>query len=223
MRPEEAEYLGALLERCSRNDLSPLLNIGASTRAFREVSQPHIQECIFTPLDRRGVEVIHSDIKQADGVDLTGDILDPGFREHIRALRPRAILCSNVLEHVTDIAAFTSALEECLEPGGLMIVSGPQSYPFHADPIDNYFRPSPQEMADRFKQCEPEELHTITSSSYWVELAAMPVGVRLCFLAKSALRLPLFFYKPQAYRNRFSRFLWLWRPYKVSVAKLRRR
>ena len=154
---------------------------------------------------------------------MTGDILDPGVRERIRALRPKAILCSNVLEHVTDIDGFTSALEECLEPDGLIIVSGPQSYPFHADPIDNYFRPDPQGMADRFKQCEPEELHTITSSSYGAELAAMPVGKRMRFLIKSALRLPLFFYKPQAYRNRFSRFLWLLRPYKVSVAKLRRR
>ena len=65
--------------------VSPLLNLGSSTRAFRTVDKPHIERDLFAPLARAGIAVFHSDLKQADGVDHSGDLLDPAVRGALRA------------------------------------------------------------------------------------------------------------------------------------------
>jgi len=57
--------------------VSPLLNLGSSTRQFREVIKPHIEMELFAPLREAGVKVIHSDSKKDEGVDIAGDILAP--------------------------------------------------------------------------------------------------------------------------------------------------
>jgi SAM-dependent methyltransferase len=99
------------------------------------------------PLTRSGCRVIHLDMKKADGVDVSGDLTDPAFVEKLASLRVRSVLCSNVLEHVTDPARLARRLEELLPAGGYLIVTVPHEFPYHADPIDTLFRP-PLEWTD---------------------------------------------------------------------------
>ena len=59
----------------------------------------------------------------------------------------KCVLCCNILEHVADREAFARVCDQILSPGGTIVVSVPQSYPLHMDPIDTYYRPMPAEIA----------------------------------------------------------------------------
>ena len=200
-------------------NVSPLLNLGSSTRAFREVTQPHIHAELFRPLEKAGLTVIHSDLKQADGVDRAGDILDPAVMSDLKSRGFRCVLISNLLEHVRNRDAVAAACEEIVGTGGLILATVPSSFPFHADPIDTYYRPTPPELAALFKHSRvllTEELITRTyrddwkarGSNLWKELA------------KTVLWTLIFFARPKSFASRAHRWLWYSRPYRVSIALL---
>src|SRR5437762_13976933 len=96
----DAEWIGRALAGCSAQELSPVLNLGSSSRHFRTVEQPHIQEMVFGPLEKRGVRLIHSDLKMADGVDISGDIFDDAAFARLKALGARTVVCTHMFEHV---------------------------------------------------------------------------------------------------------------------------
>jgi len=203
----------------AQEKVSPLLNLGSSTREFREVTQPHIHAELFRSLEKAGVTVLHSDLKQADGVDLAGDILDPAVMSALKSRGFRCVLISNLLEHVRNRDAVAAACEEIVGPGGLILATVPSSFPFHADPIDTYYRPSPPELAALFKRSRvllKEELIVRTyrddwkarGSTFWKELA------------KTFLWALIFFARPKSFASRAHRWLWYSRPYRVSIALL---
>lgn len=150
MRPNEVRIIGALLQQQNAGAISPCLNLGSSIGRFRTEEQPHIDQFIFAPLRDSGIQVIDADIKEAEGVDLVGDIYDPATIDAIHELSPASVLCCNMFEHVMNRQALASCISLMLQPGGLLIVTVPFSYPIHYDPIDTNFRPSPSEIHGLF-------------------------------------------------------------------------
>src|ERR1700722_1828515 len=135
MLPGEAHWLGEVLAGIPAEALSPLVNLGSGSLSFRDKAQPFLAEVLFGPLENRGVKVVHVDRDDADGVDVVGDIGDPDLVSEIRGLRPGAVLCANVLEHVVDRRRTAEALLEMTPGGGLLAVTVPLSYPYHPSPI----------------------------------------------------------------------------------------
>jgi hypothetical protein len=214
MRVSEARWIAREVAARSDADISPLLNIGSSTAEFRERRQPHIDREIFAPLRSRGVAVVHTDLKSAPGVDVAGDLMDSQVRATLRARNARALLTSNLLEHVTDRAAFAAAMRELVPAGGLLFVTVPRSYPFHADPIDTGYRPAPEELATLFPRCEVVSAETVVDVTYAEELRARG-AVRAARSLLGALR-------PTAVgRGQRDRLRWLWRPFSTSCVVLR--
>ncbi|MGL4502485.1 MAG: hypothetical protein ACRCU2_25700, partial [Planktothrix sp.] len=78
----------------------PLLNLGSSSKIFREKEQPWIDQYLFRSPREKGNLVIHADLKQDGGVDLVGDLNDLVFLEKIAELKIKSVLCSNLLEHI---------------------------------------------------------------------------------------------------------------------------
>jgi hypothetical protein len=200
--------------------VSPLLNLGSSTRAFREVTKPHIHHELFGPLAAAGILVFHSDLKQADGVDLAGDILDPAVRADLRARKFKCLLCSNLLEHVRDRDAVAAACEEVVGPGGLILATVPSSYPYHADPIDTGYRPRPSGLAALFTASDRILAEEVASSTYAEDLKARgsSLGGEIALTLGFAL---IAFARPKSFAARAHRWLWYARPYRVSIALVR--
>ena len=216
----EAEAIRLREILLARGEISPLLNLGSSTRAFREQVKPHIERDLFAPLRAAGVAVFHSDLKQADGVDLAGDILDPVVRADLKGRGFRALLIANMLEHVRDRAAATAACEEIVGPGGLILATVPSSFPYHADPIDTGYRPDPAELAAAFRQSEKVLTETVTGRTYKEEIAARGASVwrEAARTLGFGLIAPV---RPRSARARASRWFWYRRPYRVSLALVR--
>src|ERR1700742_1974710 len=134
MLKAEAQWIGRALCQLDVEKVSPLLNIGSATAAFREQGQPWIDQEIFAPLRERGVIVHHSDVQEGDGIDLRGDLTDDSFMETLGRHSYRALLCCNLLEHVHDPAAICTKLESLVSLGGYIIVTVPNRFPYHPDP-----------------------------------------------------------------------------------------
>jgi hypothetical protein len=200
-------------------DNSPLLNLGSSTRHFREIIQPHIERELFAPLREAGVKVVHCDLKDDQGVDFAGDILDPEVMRRLKAGGFKCVLLSNLLEHVCDREAVAVACEEILGPGGFILATVPSSYPYHADPIDTYYRPSPAELAKTFGKSELLIGEEVEEPTYAEDLKARGIGVA-SELMRTVLWSLIFFVRPRSAAARLHRWRWYSKPRRVAIALL---
>jgi hypothetical protein len=200
----------------AQGKVSPLLNLGSSTREFREVEKPHIETRLFAPLRAAGISVFHCDLKEGEGVDLSGDILDPEVSARLKQMGFRCVLLSNLLEHVRDRAAVIAACEDIAGPAGLVLASVPSSFPYHADPLDTGYRPTGVELAAEFSRSRALLAEELAGPTY-----AQQVAVRGSSLWREWVQTLLWTlaapFRPKSARARLDRWRWLRRPYRVAI------
>ena len=134
-----------------------VLNIGSSTAKFRKIDQPYIDKYIFRLFRDNNVEITHLDIKEMKGVDIVADISNNNF-----SLKEKydLVICTNLLEHVSNVSTTVSNISSCVNKNGYLIITVPYIFPYHPDPIDNLFRPHPNELKSLFidKKCIYEKV-----------------------------------------------------------------
>lgn len=220
MRKEEAIRIRELIAQIEMDGGAQCINIGSSTLEFRTRVQPHIDEELIRPLQGMGYHVRHCDLKRAEGVDLVGDILSPALQRQISATPVDVALCCNLLEHLMDPISFARACGAIVRPGGYLVVSMPYSYPLHHDPIDTMLRLAPDEIHGMFEGWELVHSEIITSQTYLEELRETKGAIWV--LLKHIAQVMLPFHRPSKWGPKAHKLLWLFRPYKVSVALLRK-
>jgi hypothetical protein len=214
----EARWVGERLAALPAEALSPLLNIGSSTREFRETAQPWTVDHIFRPLAERGVDIVHLDARDGPGIDIRADLLDEDDFHRVGTGRYRALLCCNVLEHVRDPGEFARRCATLVTPGGVMVVTVPRSYPHHGDPIDTLYRPTPKEAAALFPASSLVAAEIIdVGESYGDEMRRRP-----WLLLRHVARAPAPFLGVEKWRRSMKKPYWLFHNYQVSAAILRR-
>lgn len=167
----EARWFAQQLRSIPDADLFPLLNLGSQTADFRAREQPWLDKLVFAPLTARGGKVVHTDLQAGDGVDLAGDLSDPAFLDQLRAMQFRTVICSNLLEHVVNRAEIAATAVQVVVPGGYLFVSVPYKFPYHPDPIDTLFRPTPDELAALFPDTTACVKAVVSCGSYTTYLA----------------------------------------------------
>jgi len=223
MRIGEARHIGKLLGGLSAEAISPCVNLGSATREFRENDQPHIDEYLFRPLEKRAVEVVHADLKEGEGVDIVGDIYDRSVHEKIGALNPRIILCCNMFEHVSDRERLAALLASLVQESGYVLLTVPFSYPLHYDPIDTYFRPSPEELAALFPDFRKIESRIVSDTTYLQDLRRKnDLAGMLRHFCVSALKFVAIWRGKRKWLSHVHRYFWLFRPYKVTLLLLQK-
>jgi hypothetical protein len=218
MRRQEAAWIGEKVR--ALNGRRVVLNLGSGSKRFREVSKPYIDHEIFDPLVRCGARVVHADLKSGEGIDISGDLFDPAIQARLRALGADAVLACNIMEHLPKEcrSRFPAVLDSLLPPGGVLVITVPYSYPYHADPIDTLYRPSPEELCACFPGYEVLEASTIDSESYGDEFVA---GGPLRMVRK-VLRMCFPFVRPKRWLSHAHRMLWLFRRYSLTGVVLRK-
>lgn len=214
----EARWVGDQLNAYPAPQISPLLNVGSSTSEFRETVQPWTARNIFAPLDERGVEIVHLDARAGAGIDIRADLLDDSDFARISSRRYRALLCCNILEHVSDPGEFARRCVELVVPGGVIVVTVPRSYPRHGDPIDTLYRPMPDEAAALFPG-------TLTIASGIIDVGESyldEVRRRPWILLRHLARLPVPFLDVAKWTASMQKPYWLFHNYQVSAVVLRR-
>jgi SAM-dependent methyltransferase len=214
----EARWIGDRLAGFPPELLSPLLNIGSSTSEFRDTVQPWMVRHIFRPLAERGVEIVHLDARDGPGIDIHADLLDDADFHRVATGRYAAVLCSNVLEHVSDPGEFARRCAALAMPGGVIVVTVPRSYPHHADPIDTLYRPTPEEAAALFAASSVMAAEIVdVGESYCDEVRRRP-----WLLLRHLARAPVPFLGIEKWWRSMQKPYWLFHNYEVSAAVLRR-
>lgn len=218
MLANEAAWVGKVLASLGAEEISPLLNIGSSTADFREKVQPWIDRRIFAPLRERKVDVHHLDIREGLGIDLRGDLTDDAFMAGLASRGYRALLCCNLLEHVSDPAAICAKIEELVPVGGYLIVTVPNRFPYHPDPIDTMFRPDVPDLVRLFPRCRLVNGEELDCGTGWDYVGRSPIVLfakvwqRLAGLNENG-----------GVKGSTSFFPWLFREFRQSCALLQRR
>jgi SAM-dependent methyltransferase len=215
----ESRWVGDQLAAFPARQLSPLLNVGSSTSDFREAAQPWTARNVFTPLQRRGVEIVHLDAREGAGIDIRADLLDEDDFVRVASRRYRALLCCNILEHVRDPGEFARRCVELVTPGGVIVVTVPRSYPRHGDPIDTLYRPTPDAAAALF----PDTLSVASQIIETGESYRDAVRRRPWILLRHLARFPVPFLDFEKWSASMQKPYWLFRDYQVSALVLRRR
>jgi hypothetical protein len=210
----EARWLRCSLEGYPPERLSPLLNLGSSYAAYRETVQPWIDDQVFRPLQARGIAVAHVDMREAPGVDIQADLTDAADVLRLRALQPKALFCCNLLEHVVEPERLARHCLDLLPTGGLVFVTVPFSYPYHRDPIDTMYRPSPAELAELFAGARLLK-GTILGAGVSYRDA---VRDRPWILLRHVARLPVPFLSFARWKRSMAKLYWLAADYRISCA-----
>jgi hypothetical protein len=102
----------------------------------------------------------------------------------------------------------------------MLFVTVPFDYPYHPDPIDTMYRPSPKEIAFLLDQGSVEVLKQciVKSSNFAVELLSSPKAA-----IKYLIRLLLPFINIPKWKSAVHRLKWLFRPYLISCVILRKK
>lgn len=122
----------AFLKRVPRNIEGPILEIGSknygSTENFRAMFP--------------GIPYVGIDMAAGDGVDHVVDLTQPPPPEILAPASFGLIISCSVLEHVQKPWLMAEHMSSLLRKGGIMFISVPWVYRYHAYP-DDYFRFSP--------------------------------------------------------------------------------
>ena len=149
---EESLWIKGAIEKLNHlPNSNEVANIGSSTEHFRKTIQPHIHNNIIAPLQYLGWQVVNVDVKPEQGVDIIADVTSIDFSKNIKD-KFALTICTNLLEHVDDIDLVINNLIAITKSGGYILITVPYKYKIHLDPIDNGFRPTPQEIVMLFKQ-----------------------------------------------------------------------
>lgn len=148
MLKEESLWISEKIKEILPQNPFPAINIGSSTLKYRTVTQPFIQKNIFSLFNDEKNQVVHIDMKKEEGVDLVGDLYDEKFRENLKNMNPKLILCNNLLMYLDAKTRKKTAeiLHEILAPGGYLIFTNSYIFPPAHDPIESYYRAAPQKM-----------------------------------------------------------------------------
>jgi len=227
---EEAQWVGAKLNSVFHSG-QVILNLGSSTLKSRTLLQPHMSKYIFEPLKEKGVEVVHSDILEDEGVDLQGDFTDPAFIEQLKNKHFDGVMCCNLLEHLEDRTPLIECLNQIVPTGGVLVLTVPKQYPYHLDPIDTMYRPNPAELALIFPDFEilhaqivqaRRQIHKngrlVYHKNYFEQLIDDP---KLFF--RLIIRSLLPFYKFDSWKITVNDLLKMFRPFSASCLVLKRK
>ena len=140
MFKKEAAWISRNLQGIDFREGISCLNLGSSTRRYREIEQPFIDELIIKWIEQRG-GITHVDAKLDDEVDIVGDFGDSTFLNNFSEGQFNLILCNNIMMFLERPGLVYKLIDRCLVPGGYTVISCARVYPYCADPVDSKYRP----------------------------------------------------------------------------------
>ena len=153
---EEAIWIKWALDKFAARQDMDALDVGSSTKAFRTKIQPYIDEYVFAPLQAGNNNIFYLDKKEDEGVDYVFDINNMNAASIDKKFD--LVFCCSLLEHVNDRNKICGLLFDFLKDKGLLVVTVPESYRYHPDPIDTMYRPRMPELIRLFEKFDAFEV-----------------------------------------------------------------
>lgn len=224
---EEAEKIGNILESYEKNDINPVLEIGSSTYKFRNKIKPHIAKNIHSKLSNRGIKIILSDFKPDLDIknsedQIIGDVFDERVFNKMQDVKPKCILLCNILEHVNNPNDLCKRILQIANEKTIIVVTVPFSFPYHRDPIDTLFRPSPKKLVANFTDVELIHKEIIEGTNFGEQLKELSLFSAFSRIAKEVIKIIIHLITFQIKKIKYSRLFWLRKNYSVSLVVMKK-
>lgn len=214
----ESLWLRTIINKIKIEQDVNVLNFGSqSLQALKY--QPYMHQNVIVELKMIGATVINFDIKEGEGIDISGDIFDYSIFRKLKGYDFSCILLLNVLEHVTDVQKFCDKISDLMVKGNKIIITVPYDFPCHFDPIDNGLRPNVEELISLFPNLSMIHGEILTDYKYTYYLLRY-WRTRVKFL----LRIMSPFYKYYVWKKCvITKVPYLFRRFKVTCVVLEKR
>jgi hypothetical protein len=216
MRIEESLKIKQILEIHYKKNkyFKYVINLGSGNIEQLEKAKPWVSKNVFDPLKKTQAQVLHVDAENFPGVDIVQDLSLPNslsFSDHLNG--SKLFILASVLEHIPRKAhrEFLKKIYAKMSSSDGLIITVPNDYPYHADPIDNMYRPSPDDL----KKLLPLKwlaAEIIITGSYREEFLNMGLLKKIRKLLK-----PLWIFQKPAKWLENHRLFYLFKKYQMTV------
>ncbi len=158
--------------------------------------------------------VLHVDIENFPGVDMVQDLSQGNSLSFCDKLKgSKLFILANVLEHVPKKARINllKKIYRKMKSKDGLIITVPYDYPYHADPIDTMFRPTPNELRKLLPLIWLEG-EIIIADSYKEEFKRMNTLKKIRRLLK-----PLWIFQKPTKWLECHRLFYLFKRYKMTI------
>ena len=216
MRLEESLKIKSIIEKYYRNNnhFNYVINLGSGNIKDLKKTKPWVHRNVFDYLSNSGSKILHVDIKDIPGIDVVQDLSLPNSLDFCNKLSgSKLFILANVLEHIPKKShsdLLYKIFVKMASKDGL-IISAPYKYPYHKDPIDNLYRPEPNQL----KSLLPLNwmaAEVVIAGSYQEQFSKLKLTKKF----KKLLRPLWIFQKPSKYLENH-RLIYLFRKFKISI------
>jgi hypothetical protein len=214
----ESIWIKTIINQIEINQNTYILNFGSQSQKTLKY-QPYIHYNVIAELQKKGAKIINFDIKEGEGIDISGNIYDYEVFERLKKYNFSYIFLFNVMEHVKEINEFCYRIQNLVKVNNMIIVTVPYDFPYHFDPIDNGLRPNVSELVKYFPNLIMIYGETITDYKYTYYLVHYwHITVRFIF------RIFTPFYKFNTWKKTIiTKIPYLFKPFKVTCVVLQKR
>ena len=150
MRKEEALRIREIKEEFYKKNkhFKNIINLGSGNIGRLIIKKPWVMHNVFEPFKKKSL-ITHVDSIAYPGVTIVQDLSQKNAFSFCNNLKgSKLFILANVLEHIPKKAhaELLNKIYSKMKSKDGLIISVPYDYPYHADPIDNMYRPSPNEL-----------------------------------------------------------------------------
>ena len=147
MRFEESLKIQNLIKK--RRAYKNIINLGSGNVEQLMKTKPWVSKNVFYLLKKQKAKILHVDAENFPGVDIVQDLSQANSLFFCDKLEgSKLFILANVLEHIPKKAhaELLNKIYSKMKSNDGLIITVPYDYPYHADPIDTMYRPSPNEL-----------------------------------------------------------------------------
>jgi hypothetical protein len=212
MRFEESLKIQGIIKK--HNPFKNIINLGSGNVEQLKKTKPWVSKNVFDLFKKQKAKILHVDAENFPGVDIVQDLSLPDSLAFCDSLKgSKLFILTNVLEHIPKKAhaEFLKKIYSKMKSKDGLMITVPYDYPYHADPIDTMYRPSPSEL----KKLLPLtwlEGEIVIAGSFKEEFSYMNILKKIRKLLK-----PLWiFQKPSKWLENH-RLFYLFKPYQITI------
>ena len=143
---EESVWIKEVLEKIKDIDGVNAIDIGSADLFTRTRLQPHIQQNLYDPLEKRKIRIFSTDKSKEPGVDYCINLCQDELLSNTIKEKFGLVIAANVLEHLYNREnAIKNILSLIDLKTGYLLVTVPNNY-FRHDEDDTMYRPTPESL-----------------------------------------------------------------------------
>jgi hypothetical protein len=191
-----------------------IINLGSGNVEQLKKTKPWVSKNVFDIFKKQKAKILHVDAENFPGVDIVQDLSELNSLSFCDKLKgSKLFILANVLEHIPKKAHadFLKKIYGKMKSKDGLMITVPYDYPYHADPIDTLYRPTPEDLHQLLPLTWLEG-EIVSAGSYRDEFRHMNTLKRIRKLLK-----PLWIFQKPSKLLENHRLFYLFKNYRITI------